>query len=309
MIILASLTSLLVFLSLWGFFYQRQREWRFSFLSASVVWGILLTAFLEVLGHFKLITFWWVLGAWGLVFVATLPWAGETIINLKAWLKSFPSLFITPFELSLLAGICFIMGAVGLIAWIAPPNTVDSMIYHMARVMHWMQDRSVDYYPTHILRQLYLSPWSEFAILNFQVLIGTDRLANFVQWFSMVGSAVGVSLIAKEFGADRRGQIFSAFVSTAIPMGIVQGSSTQNDYTATFWRGLLLILVADFEGKTAYLALTGSRCESWTCTTHQGYCIPLCPPILNLVERIHAQELEIKKLPPSEPCSPDNSSD
>ena len=76
---------------------------------------------------------------------------------------------------------------------------------------------------------------SEFAILHFQVLAGTDRLANPVQWFSMIGSAIGVTLIAKELGANRQGQIFSAVVGMTIPMGILQGSSTQNDYVASFW--------------------------------------------------------------------------
>ena len=93
----------------------------------------------------------------------------------------------------------------------------------------------MDYYPTQELRQLYLNPWSEFAILHFQVLAGTDRLANSIQWFSMIGSAIGVTLIAKELGANRQGQIFSAVVGMTIPMGVLQGSSTQNDYVASFW--------------------------------------------------------------------------
>jgi 4-amino-4-deoxy-L-arabinose transferase-like glycosyltransferase len=71
--------------------------------------------------------------------------------------------------------------------------------------------------------------------MHLQILSGGDRFANFVQWFSMVGSIIGVSLIAKELGASARGQVFSAVFCATIPMGILQGSSTQNDYVVGFW--------------------------------------------------------------------------
>jgi len=231
----APAVSVLVFLLCWGIFYKVQTEWRTGFLSAAVVWGTLLTIILEVLNLFKAILLWPLLGAWSLCLIlAILGWI-KIIGSPKNLVRDFKIPDILPVEFFLLGSIVFIAGTVGIIAVIAPPNTFDSMTYHMARVMHWMQNESIDYYPAHILRQLYLNPWSEFAILDFQILTGTDRLANLVQWFSMIGSAIGVSLIAKELGTSRRGQIFSAVVSITIPMGIVQGSSTQNDYTVTFW--------------------------------------------------------------------------
>ena len=124
---------------------------------------------------------------------------------------------------------------IGLIALVAPPNNWDSMTYHMSRVMHWIQNQSVSFYPTHILRQLHQNPWAEFAIMHFQILSDSDRFANIIQWFSMIGSIVGVSLIAKQLGANSRGQVFAAVVVVSIPMGILQASSTQNDYVVSFW--------------------------------------------------------------------------
>ena len=52
----------------------------------------------------------------------------------------------------------------------------------------------------------------------------------------MVGSIVGVSLLAK--APARRlsgGRFFAAVVCATIPMGILQGSSTQTDYVVSFW--------------------------------------------------------------------------
>ncbi|MBI3977567.1 MAG: glycosyltransferase family 39 protein [Chloroflexi bacterium] len=123
----------------------------------------------------------------------------------------------------------------GVIALAAPPNTWDSMTYHMPRVVHWIQQGSVDHYPTSVLRQLYQNPWAELAILHLQVLSGGDRFANLVQWFSMVGSVVGASLIARQLGAGGRAQVFAALVAATLPMGILQATSTQNDAVVAFW--------------------------------------------------------------------------
>jgi 4-amino-4-deoxy-L-arabinose transferase-like glycosyltransferase len=145
------------------------------------------------------------------------------------------SIKLLPFDVLLLFGISFIVITTMLIAFIAPPNSWDSMTYHMSRVTHWMQHQSVFHYPTHITRQLFLSPWAEFSIMHFQILTGSDRFANLVQWFSMVGSLIGISLITKLLGANLRGQVLAALIVVTIPNGILQSSSTQNDYVASFW--------------------------------------------------------------------------
>lgn len=213
-------------------------SWRVTFLSASLVWGLLLTAITEFLSLFRLIGFWEILGAWVLGVILALICltrinqvnSSERKLNIHLSLVD-----ISRFDLLLLAGVALIIITVGGTGWISPPNNWDSMTYHMSRVMHWAQNGSVAYYPTHILRQLHSNPWAEFAILHFQILSGSDRFANLVQWFSMVGVTLGVSLIAKQLGASSRGQVFAAVTSVTIPMGILQGSSTQNDYVVSFW--------------------------------------------------------------------------
>ncbi len=228
----ASLVPWLVFFLLWDTLSRGKEDWRPAFLSAAVAWGVLLTLLTELLSLFRALAFWPLLGAWCFSLVMVfLAWRKSVLGKPLATNFALGSRF----ELFLLMGLLFLAGTVGLIALVAPPNTWDAMTYHLARVMHWMQNKSVAHYPTHILRQLYMPPWSEFAILHFQILSGADRLANGVQWFSMLGSAIGASCLAGRLGADRRGQIFSAVVSMTIPMGILQGSSTQNDYVTAFW--------------------------------------------------------------------------
>ena len=208
--------------------------WRTSYLLASIVWGALLILLTEFLSILNLVSFHWVLGSWIVLSLISV------FICLILLFQNKPTLHfripkIPSIEVILLSGVVFIVTAVSLIALIAPPNTWDSMTYHMSRVSHWIQNHNVAHYPTYILRQLYLQPGAEFVIMHFQILSGGDRFANSIQWLSMIGSLIGVSLVAKQFGANLSGQVFAVVVCSTIPMGILQASSTQNDYVVTFW--------------------------------------------------------------------------
>jgi hypothetical protein len=78
----------------------------------------------------------------------------------------------------LLSGVAGIISLVGFVSVVASPNNWDSMVYVMPRVSHWIQNLTVDHYPTHSPLQLNSGPWAEFVILDFQLLAGNDRFAN-----------------------------------------------------------------------------------------------------------------------------------
>jgi len=114
-----------------------------------------------------------------------------------------------------------------------PPNNWDSMTYHMARVAHWISDRSVAFYPTSIERQNYQMPLAEFGILHLQVLVGSDVFAALVQWTAFVVSICLAARLAAELGFSKRTQRVAAVVAATLPMVILQSSSTQNDVVAS----------------------------------------------------------------------------
>lgn len=217
---------------------RRPEGYRVAFLLAALWWGALVTGITEGLSAFESFTPLAVGIAWTLVGALL---AGYLLLYGNG---SSPFIPIGPADIrsfmrsadGLLISALVVMGCViGLIAVMAPPTNADSMSYHMARVRHWIEQRSVAHYPTHITRQLFSNPWAEFTIAHLLLLTGTDRLANGVQWFSMVGSLVAVSLIASRLGADKQGEVMAAVVAATIPMGILQASSTQNDYATAFW--------------------------------------------------------------------------
>jgi 4-amino-4-deoxy-L-arabinose transferase-like glycosyltransferase len=235
-VILALLTLVLLIL----IFSNIYGCWRKAALSAAVVWGVFITVITEGLSYLKLLGFFPVLFCWSLV---TLGLIGFYYYSNRQKKLTFQFPYIekiffydlSPFLSILIGSIVTITAIVGAIAILAPPNTWDSMTYHMSRVVHWIQNHSVAFYPTYNLPQLFHPPFAEFAIMQFQILSGSDRFANLVQWFSAIGSIVGVSLIAKELNANLRGQVFAAVFCATIPMGILQASSTQNDYAVAFW--------------------------------------------------------------------------
>lgn len=171
----------------------------------------------------------------------------------------------------LLLGVGLILFVTFVIAFVSPPNNWDSMTYHMSRVAHWVQNGSVAYYPTHIVRQAYSNPWAEFAITHLQVLGRTDRFANLVQWFSFLGCIIGCSLIAESLGAGRRGQVYSAVFAATIPMAILQATSTQNDLTVSFW----IVCFAYFGLRLARPDPAGSRAARVLSPTMAGACVGL----------------------------------
>lgn len=207
---------------------------RLVFVWATLIWTLCAVSLIEGLSVFHCLTKEAVAGGWGLVIILVL--SGMMFIRRKRQL--IKSVFVNKLSFWEWAGLfvtALIIGLIGLNAIFAAPNNWDSMTYHLPRVMHWIQNQSVDHYSTHILRQLYQPPGAEFLILHSQILADGDRFVNCIQWFSLLGAAIVLSLIAVELGVGRMGQIMVGLMTVIIPMAILQGSSTQNDLVVGFW--------------------------------------------------------------------------
>lgn len=230
------LTILIPFILLFVIFYKTGSCLRNSFLAASVLWGAILAGITEFLNLFKLVNFQFVFLSWVIVSIILLGvifwlFKKNLFTSEKKIFKWDLDFYLT---IILLAALVYLV-ATAVTALVAAPSNYDSLSYHMARVMHWIQNQGVFYYPTNIARQIIFAPFAEFIIMHFQILSGTDYFANSVQWMSMFSCLIGVSLIAKHLGADTRGQFFAAILTLSIPMVILQSTSTQNDLVVSFW--------------------------------------------------------------------------
>lgn len=238
---LAALVLLLNFCLLWLLIFETTNSGsQFSnlgsaFLFAAILWGlqcVAITELLSLLGrlNYSNTFFLWTLGT------AVISLLLFRIVSQKGFpVLSLPIRSLSFFEKFLVGYVAINVIIVGCIAWIAPPNNTDAMQYHLPRILHWIQNQSVAFYPTHTLRQLGLNPAAEYAILQFQILSGTDRFTNLIQWFTLVGSIIGIASIARAWGGNRRTVIFSVVLLASLPLGILQASSAKNEYVVTFW--------------------------------------------------------------------------
>ncbi|MGC2660136.1 MAG: hypothetical protein WA324_19425 [Bryobacteraceae bacterium] len=101
----------------------------------------------------------------------------------------------------MIAGILLISVLVGITAAVSPPNGSDQLQYHLPRVAEWASRHSISFFPTHYYVQLFAPPLAEWMMLQSYVLTGGDHYVGLVQWLAFLGSALTVSLIAKELGA------------------------------------------------------------------------------------------------------------
>lgn len=265
--------------------------WRISWALACVGWGALLTLIVEISSllqafHRPAILIAWSISAAGTLGAAVwLAWRRgkhpRTALHaLLARLRAIaaaagnssapdsrrspmpPAAFRHNYDLRLIWGATvLIVLCLGCIALLFPATIWDSMTYHMPRVMHWVQQQSVEHYPTNNTRQLESGPWASFAVAMLYLCWGNDQLVNGVQWFAMLGSVVVTPLIARQLllgrlpadlpaeaatRPDRSGQLrieaWTALLVATLPIGVTQSITTQNDYVTAYWLVCLVCL-------------------------------------------------------------------
>lgn len=216
--------------------------WRDAFTITAVALGVLTTLATECLSLFRAISapaiigYWLVVCAGAAAALALSPKRSPASPVMRLQAASTRSGQAGGLLVSmLLSGIAVYVVGTAVIALLAPPNTWDVLEYHLPKVMHWIQNGSVSFYPTAIPRQNHLAPGAEFWVLHLQLLSGSDRFANLVAWFSMLGGLVTVSLIARQLGANVLAQCFASVFAATLPMGILQASSSMTDIVVAFW--------------------------------------------------------------------------
>jgi hypothetical protein len=220
-----------------GAFYVRFTDWGWkkSLLRGSVAWGVYLVLATELLS----------LGDWLTRPVLIVTWTVPLVALAASFarLRSIPRQRVrlavrlprSAFTIACLIVIVLIIVITSVIAWVAPPNTYDSLTYHMSRVAHWAQDRSLGPFATGILRQAYMGPGAEFAVLHLYILEGDDRLANFVEWLAMIVCIIGAAKITADLGGTDKGQWIAGLFVATLPMGIAQATSTMTDFVVAWW--------------------------------------------------------------------------
>jgi hypothetical protein len=218
---------------------QRRMEGiREASLIAGAWWTLELVALTEGLSAFRGITEFWLAMGW---FLMTLGLAA-VLLRWKAAHASVPprkssmdGRILSRGDYWALAGAAIICVLVGITALVSAPNGSDQLQYHLPRMIQWADRHSIRFFPTNYYVQLFAPPLAEWNMLHTYVLTGGDRFVSMAQWLAFVGSAVAVSLIAKELGAAVRGQVLAAVLCVTLPQGILAASGAKNDWVLSLW--------------------------------------------------------------------------
>ena len=170
------------------------------------------------------------------------------------------------------------------IGWFYPPANTDSLVYHLPRVAHWMQDQSVAHFATHYTAQIELAPLHEFNMLHLHLLAGTDRLDGYPQLLAFVVCVVGASEIARLLGASTTVQAAAALICAVIPSAILEATSTQNNLFAAGIGTSLFVLVLAWTPTRSRVGLTVLLgLGTGLAVLAKGVLLPLVGPALALL--------------------------
>jgi hypothetical protein len=129
------------------------------------------------------------------------------------------------------------------------PSNSDSLVYHLARVEHWIENRTVAPFATHYLPQVEFAPLAEYTQAQLHLLGGTDRFDAVVALLAAAVTVIGVSELARMLGANRSVQIAAAVVCATIPPFVLLATSTENDvFAAAVGMALLIVLLGQSGG-------------------------------------------------------------
>ena len=264
-----SVLPLACFLSIWatmarvgaGRDQAEDAGWRPALLAAAAIWAGFLSLSNEILSLFHGITAYGLGITWGI---------GTLVVVIAAWKLGVPDFLSMRWRGRRIgvAGASYgwslvplgvLLLVLLLVALVSPTNTTDSLLYHMPRVVQWQQNGSLANFPTAYYPELWNPIWAEESILQLKVLVGSDQASNLIQWLGMAGSILAAFSIVRLLDGRRSTAFLTVAFIFSLPIGILESTSTQTDYVASFW-------VAVF----VYFAVLGNKRSlsnlEWVCT-------------------------------------------
>ncbi|MBN2258204.1 MAG: hypothetical protein JW704_10320 [Anaerolineaceae bacterium] len=215
---------------------------RKTVIEMMIILGSFLALSSEILSLFDFINITGVASAWSLFLLINSALACHKQSFKRGWQRIHGSLRrLTGRDWFFVGLIALILLLTLLTGLLAPPNNYDSLLYHLPRVAHWIQNGNLSHYPGSYINQLAFPVLAEEGILTLWLLNGSDKLSSLVQWLTYMGSLAAVSYLAKQLGAPRAGQWLATFFALSLPGALLQSSSTQNDMVTAFWFACFLV--------------------------------------------------------------------
>ena len=120
-------------------------------------------------------------------------------------------------------------------AYVTVPYNYDTMTYRLPRILMWIQNRSVSYYETDVIRQNLSPVLADFNNLHWILQCGNDRMANLVQYKAYVFCALVIWEILKELDCRKVVRQICVLLYMTANIALAESISTQTDLFTCGW--------------------------------------------------------------------------
>lgn len=205
-----------------------------------VIWTAALYLITEGLSLFHILTLPAIALCWLVLCVALLLKMPKRTFTAYPFIERFRYLSGASRVMSCVISLILIV--MGWMAVVTIPYNYDSMTYHLPRIMMWIQNRSVAYYPTDIYRQLYSPALGEYVNLHVMLVCGTthDSLLNLLQFMSVIVIVILLYSVLRHLQCRRESSLLGCLLFLTADQVIGQGISTMIDAYAAMWLMLSL---------------------------------------------------------------------
>ncbi|MGE0131325.1 MAG: ArnT family glycosyltransferase [Blastocatellales bacterium] len=266
----------------------RGSGWRAAFTHATVGWGVVVILISELLSRPHWLSKRGLALAWLTIdlVLAVIVWrlpkrARSSSIETAHSAEDKPAEDrLGRLDKTILAGAGLILLLTGITALAGAPNHGDVMSYHLPRIVFWLQNRSVEFFPTNDGRHLHQPPGAEYAVMQFHALWGGDRFDGMIQWGGYALSAVIASLVAWRMGANRRAQILAAVFCVTMPHSITAATNGKNDCVAACLLIAMVYYLFSFRDEPSPAKMLGVGASLGLALLTKGTIYFFAPPLL-----------------------------
>ncbi|MCL6087384.1 MAG: glycosyltransferase family 39 protein [Actinobacteria bacterium] len=121
------------------------------------------------------------------------------------------------------------MGTTFFIGIITRPGNYDSLTYHLARVGFWIQNGTINHYPTWAEIQNLNPVNAEIGLLWIILFTGSDNITFISQWIALIVILIAVYKLLRLINLSKIVSLISALLFINFDIVILEAISTQND--------------------------------------------------------------------------------
>lgn len=261
-----------------------------AYLKAIVAWTLYMFFITEILSFIKrldfisLITSWFALDIFLLIYALRL----RRKVRIKDIYREIFTEIKRNFKWNYIVLVFIALVSLFFAIKIRPYNW-DSMTYHLSRVAHWAENRSVGHYSTNIVRQIASPVLAEFVVAQTYILCGkNDIFVNVIQCAAFITNALIIYGICKKINCKSQYSFLASFLYMTMPIAFAESMSTQIDNFAALWLLIFTYFFIDFvklSRKIEYNRETVSGVIALGSSVSLGY---LCKPSVSIAMLVFA---------------------